>query len=108
MKAQIATDNAPQAIGPYSQGMRCGDFYFFSGQIPLDPKTGQMVGETIEAQTTQVLRNIEGLLGSQNLKVSDIVKTNTLNTTRTSALLSVDKRTPFTRCRILRAKCYGL
>lgn len=72
---RVVTDAAPAAIGPYSQGMRCGDFIFFSGQIPLDPKTGQMVGTTIEQQTEQVLKNISGLLASQGLDFYDVVKT---------------------------------
>ncbi len=71
----ISTPNAPAAIGPYSQGMRVGDFIFFSGQVPLDPKTGNMVGSTIEEQTEQVLKNITGLLTSQGCDFLDVVKT---------------------------------
>jgi 2-iminobutanoate/2-iminopropanoate deaminase len=70
----IATENAPQAIGPYSQGIRVGDLLFFSGQIPLDAKSGQMVGNDIQSQTKQVMQNIQGLLESQGLGFSNIVK----------------------------------
>ena len=62
MNKTVKTNNAPQAIGPYSQGIDTGEFIFFSGQIGLDPSTGTMT-EGIEAQTHQVLRNIKGLLG---------------------------------------------
>lgn len=71
----VVTQDAPGAIGPYSQGIRCGDMVFFSGQIPLDPKSGQVVGTTIEEQTEQVLKNIQGLLRSQHLDFSSVIKT---------------------------------
>ena len=74
MNKTVKTNNAPQAIGPYSQGIDTGEFIFFSGQIGLDPSTGTMT-EGIEAQTHQVLRNIKGLLESQNLNFTNVVKT---------------------------------
>ena len=74
MKERILTDKAPGAIGPYSQGMKVGDLISFSGQIPLDPKTGEMPAG-IEAQTKQSLENVKGLLESQGLSFADVVKT---------------------------------
>lgn len=71
----ISTTAAPAAIGPYSQGVRCGKFLFLSGQIPLDPQSGQLLGASIEEQTEQVLKNIQGLLKSQQLAFHNVVKT---------------------------------
>ncbi|MGC4439499.1 Rid family hydrolase, partial [Streptococcus suis] len=59
MVKTIQTDQAPKAIGPYVQGKVVGDFLFASGQVPLSPETGEIVGETIEEQTKQVLTNIK-------------------------------------------------
>lgn len=73
-KEILATDKAPQAIGPYSQGVKAGGFFFFSGQIPLDPVTGQLKGSTITEQTKQVMDNIAGLLDAAGLGFSDVVK----------------------------------
>ena len=76
MKRQIvATDAAPKAIGPYSQAVCAGDYIFCAGQIPLDPATGNMVAGGIIEQTTRVLENINGLLRSQGLSFSNVVKT---------------------------------
>ena len=74
MKNVVKTDQAPGAIGPYSQGIQVGDMYFFSGQIPLVPSTGEMP-EGIEAQAHQALKNVKGLLESQGLSFSNVVKT---------------------------------
>ena len=71
----IDTKNAPGAIGPYSQGIICNGIAFFSGQIPLSPITGEVVGTTIEEQTEQVMLNIKALLESQNADFTDVVKT---------------------------------
>lgn len=60
----IVTDQAPAAIGPYSQGIKAGGLLFVSGQIPLDPATGQMVGDDIVTQTRQVMRNLEAVLAA--------------------------------------------
>lgn len=81
MKKVIATDNAPKAIGPYSQAVQVGNLVFFSGQIGLDPKTGEMVGETVEQQAVQVLKNIEALLNSVGANFSHIVKSTIFLTT---------------------------
>ncbi|MGD0652345.1 MAG: RidA family protein [Verrucomicrobiia bacterium] len=76
MKRQIvATDAVPKAIGPYSQAVCAGDYIFCAGQIPLDPATGNMVAGGIIEQTTRVLENINGLLRSQGLSLSNVVKT---------------------------------
>ncbi len=71
----VETKHAPAAIGPYSQGIVVNNLAFFSGQIPLSPETGEVVGDTIEAQTEQVMANIRALLESQNADFTDVVKT---------------------------------
>jgi 2-iminobutanoate/2-iminopropanoate deaminase len=71
----VATDAAPQAVGPYSQAVWAGDILFCAGQIPLDPATGNMVAGGIAEQTTRVLENIRALLRSQNLDLANVVKT---------------------------------
>jgi len=73
-KKVIATDKAPAAIGPYSQAIQVGDMVFTSGVIPVVPATGEIV-EGIENQARQVLSNIKALLESQNLSMSNIIKT---------------------------------
>lgn len=73
-KKVIQTEKAPRAIGPYSQAIRAGNFLFLSGQIPLDPKTGELVRGDIRQQTQQVLENIKGVLESQKLGMEDVVK----------------------------------
>jgi 2-iminobutanoate/2-iminopropanoate deaminase len=73
-KKVIHTDRAPKAMGPYSQAIRAGNFLFLSGQIPLDPKTGELVKGDIGQQTKQVLENIKGVLESQELGMENVVK----------------------------------
>ncbi len=73
-KRVIQTDRAPKAIGPYSQAIQAGHLLFLSGQIPLDPKTGEITGGDIRQQTRQVLENIKGLLESEGLGMKDVVK----------------------------------
>lgn len=73
-KVRVATESAPKAIGPYSQAIRTGNLLFCSGQIPLDPQSGNIVGATIEEQTERVLKNIEGLLSSQKLTFANVIK----------------------------------
>ena len=73
-KVQIITDKSPKPIGPYSQGLRTGDFVFVSCQGPLDPETGKVVGETVEEQTAQVLDNISGILEAAGASMADVVK----------------------------------
>jgi 2-iminobutanoate/2-iminopropanoate deaminase len=75
MKHSVQTDNAPRAIGPYSQGIKCNGFLFVSGQIPLDPATMQMVEGGIREQTERVLVNIKGVLEAAGSKLSRVVKT---------------------------------
>lgn len=71
----IHTDQAPEAIGPYVQGKVVGNFLFASGQVPLSPKTGEIVGETIEEQTEQVLKNISAILAKAGTDFDHVVKT---------------------------------
>ena len=71
----IATQQAPAAIGPYSQAVRAGDFLFFSGQIPLDPANGEIVGQDAEGQSRQVLTNIQAVLAAAGLDFRKVVKT---------------------------------
>lgn len=71
----IHTDSAPAAIGPYVQGKVVGNLLFASGQVPLSPETGQVVGETIEEQTEQVLKNIAAILEAAGTDFSNVVKT---------------------------------
>lgn len=74
MKA-ISTTDAPAAIGPYSQGIIANGFLFASGQIALDPKSGEMVGNTVQEQTEQVMSNVRGLLAAAGADFSNVVKT---------------------------------
>jgi 2-iminobutanoate/2-iminopropanoate deaminase len=75
MKKIIATTEAPAAVGPYSQAVRIGNFVFCSGQIPLDPKTAQIVQGDIKAQTLRVMENISAVLRAEGLTFENIVKT---------------------------------
>ena len=75
MLKYVDTKNAPAAIGPYSQGIILNGIAFFSGQIPLSPETGEVVGTTIEEQTEQVMQNVKALLESQGASFPDVVKT---------------------------------
>lgn len=71
----IHTDKAPAAIGPYVQGKVVGNFLFASGQVPLSPETGEVVGETIQEQTEQVLKNIGAILSEAGTDFDHVVKT---------------------------------
>ena len=73
-KRVIQTEKAPKAIGPYSQAIQAGNLLFLSGQIPIDPTTGELVKGDIQKQTRQILQNIKGVLESQKLKMEDVVK----------------------------------
>ena len=75
MKEIIATDNAPRAIGPYSQAVRAGGFIFASGQIPFDPATGEFVPGGIAEQTEQVLKNLTAVFAAAGVGMDQIVKT---------------------------------
>ena len=71
----IVTENAPVPIGPYSQAVLAGDVVFCSGQIPLDPRTGEIAGVTAAAQAERVIENIGGILLAAGLDFGDVVKT---------------------------------
>ncbi len=75
MKQIVATKDAPQAIGPYSQAVKAGGFVFASGQIPLDPQTGEFVPGSIAEQTEQVLRNLSKVLEAAGTSLDMVVKT---------------------------------
>ena len=75
MKARIQTDNAPAAIGPYSQAIRANGFVFVSGQIPTDPATGEFVSGGIVEQTEQVLKNLGAVLDAAGSSLLQVVKT---------------------------------
>ena len=72
---KLSTDKAPAAIGPYSQAVITGNLLFSSGQIALDPETGAVIGETIEEQTEQVMKNLGAILEEAGLGYGDVVKT---------------------------------
>ena len=74
-KEVIATKNAPEAIGPYSQGIRVGNMLFLAGQIPIDPKTNQLNTGSIEEQTKLVLENLRAVLAASGMTMDDVVST---------------------------------
>ena len=71
----ISTENAPAAIGPYSQAIEANGFLFASGQVPLCPKTGVVVGSTIEEQAKQTCENVKGILTAAGVTFADVIKT---------------------------------
>jgi 2-iminobutanoate/2-iminopropanoate deaminase len=71
----ISTDKAPSAIGPYSQAIRSGDMLFISGQIPLDPATGEIVSKSLGDQTHQVMRNLGAVLNAAGADFASLLKT---------------------------------
>ena len=75
MKEIIETSNAPAPIGPYSQAVKVGNMYFLSGQIAIDPATGNMITDNLEAETHQVMKNIGAILTDQGMDFSHIAKT---------------------------------
>jgi len=75
VKEIISTENAPGAIGPYSQAVKTGNLVFVSGQIPIDPKTGAFVSEEIKEQTEQVLKNLSAILEAAGSQLENVVKT---------------------------------
>ena len=75
MKEIVATEQAPRAIGPYSQAVRSGNFLFASGQIPIDPATGEFVAGGITEQTEQVMRNVSAILEAAGAGLQQVVKT---------------------------------
>lgn len=74
-RTKIQTSDAPAAIGPYSQAIRVGQFLYASGQVPLDPVTGQIVGTNVQEQTERVFQNIQAVLASTGGSLANIVKT---------------------------------
>jgi 2-iminobutanoate/2-iminopropanoate deaminase len=74
-KEIVSTDQAPRAIGPYSQAVKACKLVFLSGQIPLDPVSGELVAGTIEDQTARVMENLKAVLAACQLSLADIVKT---------------------------------
>lgn len=74
-RERIQTDNAPAAIGPYSQAIKAGGFVFVSGQLPIDPQTGQFVAGGIAEQTGQVLKNLSAILEAAGSSLDRVVKT---------------------------------
>ena len=75
MREIIATDQAPRAIGPYSQAIRAGNLLFCSGQIPIDPTTGEFVSGGVAEQTEQVMRNLSAVLSAGQSSLRQVVKT---------------------------------
>ncbi len=71
----ISTEKAPKAIGPYSQAVKVGNVLFTSGQIPLDPESGEIVGETIEEQTKRICENLKAVLSAAGATFENVVKT---------------------------------
>ena len=78
MKTRIHTDKAPAAIGPYSQAVLAGDFLYVSGQLPLDPVSGAMAGDTAAEQAEQSIRNRSAILEAAGMTLDDVVKTTVL------------------------------
>jgi 2-iminobutanoate/2-iminopropanoate deaminase len=74
-KEVISTNNAPAAVGPYSQAIRIGNFVFTAGQVALDPATGKLVGEDAPAQAEQVLKNLNAVLEAAGSSLDKVVKT---------------------------------
>jgi len=74
MLQTVSTNNAPAAIGPYSQAIKAGDFIFLSGQIPIDPSTGVIVNQDIEAETRQVMQNLSGVLEAAHSSFNHVVR----------------------------------
>ena len=75
VKEKIATKDAPQAIGPYSQAIRGGGFVFCSGQVALDPATGTLTGNEVRAQTERVMKNLEAILKAAGTDFTKVVRT---------------------------------
>ena len=75
MKVKVQTEGAPAAIGPYSQAIKVDGFVFVSGQIPIDPATGQFVSDGIQEQTEQVIKNLSAVLTAAGSSLGQVVKT---------------------------------
>ena len=75
MKNAVITDRGPKPIGPYSQAIKANGFVYLSGQVALNPKTGEMVGSDIRQQTERVLENIKGILEAAGVNLHHVIKT---------------------------------
>jgi len=75
MKATVLTERGPKPIGPYSQAIRANGFLYLSGQVALDPRTGEMVGTDIRQQTERVMENVKGILEAAACNLHHVVKT---------------------------------
>lgn len=73
-KSPVSTDRAPAAIGPYSQAVRAGGFVYCSGQIPLDPETGELVSDTVEKETDRALQNLGAVLEAAGTSFASVVR----------------------------------
>ncbi len=80
-RQRISTEHAPRAIGPYSQAIVCGDLLFASGQVALDPASGQLVGDDVRTQTRQALQNLSAVLQAGGSSLTDVLKTTVFLTT---------------------------
>ena len=78
VKEVITSKTAPKAVGPYSQAVKAGNFLFLSGQLPLDPQTGNIIGDDIETQTRQSIENIRSVLSAIGVSLADVIKTTVL------------------------------
>lgn len=74
-RTPVNTTQAPAAIGPYNQAIRCGQFVYTSGQIPLDPASGEIVGKDVTEQTHRVLQNLQAVLESAGASLNSVIKT---------------------------------
>jgi len=75
IKQEIKTDKAPAAIGPYSQGIQAGNLIFSSGQLPIDPATGEIAAGGVEGQARQVFENLKAVLNASGADLADVLKT---------------------------------
>ena len=75
VKETISTENAPGAIGPYSQAVKAGNMVFCSGQIPIDPATGEFISSDVAEQTRQVLKNLNAVLEAAGSNLNNVIKT---------------------------------
>ncbi len=75
MKETVLTDRGPKPIGPYSQAIRANGFLYVSGQVALDPKTGDLAGADVRQQTERVLQNVKGILEAAGVNLGHVVKT---------------------------------
>lgn len=80
-RTKISTSQAPAAIGPYSQAIRCGQFLYTSGQVSLDPTTGEMVGSDVQSQAEQAIQNMQAVLAAAGASLAHVVKTTVFLTT---------------------------